>query len=251
MPRISDPSFDWAKFLGPEDSRYVVFELEVEGPKANNRVSSEVIGDQIPLFQCKWIYYSSDECYDIVYAFIPIKREFEFRELLDAKSPELIPESVDITILHVDYKDYKQMMAKNAVFYNELVAESKKKVTLDTALASLSTQSHDTGSTQRGWLISMTSDHYKPNYLTNPSLTTVYTDPDTIINHFNLLHYCTLNDHHCLATETDWSVSNVTVNSNQLQNMKPGDNMRVFELEYGKKGARQKVLCSVVCLIMH
>ncbi len=251
MPRFSEPVFDWAKFLGPEDSRYVEFELEVDGPKQNNRVSSEVICDNIPLFQCKWIYYSSDQCADIVYAIVPIKREFEFRELLDANAHELIPESITINILNVEYKDYKQIQARTAVFYKGLVEESKMKVSLETALATLSTQHHNQVSTKRGWLISLISDHYKPSQLTNPALTTVFTDPEAVVNQFNLLHYCTLNDHQCLATESNWSVSNVTVDAKQLTNMKPGDTMRVFELDYGKKGARQKVLCSVVCLIMH
>lgn len=248
MPRFSDPSFVWLNFLGPEDSRYVVFELSVEGPKANYWLSSEVICDKIPLFQFKWIYYKSEECNDIVDVYIPINREFEFRELLTAKSPELIPETVTITIKNIQYKDYKHVLARNEMFYRNLVAESKKKISLDTALSTLSTVHPDAENTQRGWLISMASDHYKPNPVHASYLATVFSEPSVVINYFNQLHFCTLNDHPCLANEASWSISNVTIDATQLRNMKPGCSIRVFELDYGKLGVRKKVLCTVTCL---
>ncbi len=261
MPRLEDTEFNWDKFLtkpgesSVTDTRYVEFVFDISNGKP---VISLLLADSIPLFQCKWIYYYADcDCIDCITVIIPIWREYEFRELLaEPRNPELIPENIKLTIQEVIYKDRKTDLAKIKNFYTELLTKAKDNLDIDIVLDSASSQSLSSSFSnqippKQGWLISIVSPSYKPSALCTKSLATVFTDPELAIKHCHLVHYSVLNDHPVIATESNWSVSNMTTNAKELQNMKPGDVIRFSCLEYGSRAARHKVTGNIKCFAIN
>ncbi len=252
MPRLEEIEFNWDKFLtkpgasSVSDDRYVEYVLNISNGKP---VIPLLLADSIPLFQCKWIYYYADCDYiDNIMVIIPICREYEFREYLtESRNPELIPENIKLTIQEVIYKDRNADLAKMKVFYTDLLTKAKANLDMDIVLASASSSNP---MPKLGWLISVTSTTYKPSTLCTKSLATLFTDPDVAIKHCHLVHYAILNDHPVIATESNWSVSNMTTNSMELQRMKPGTVIRFSTLEYGSRLARHNVTGNITCFAL-
>jgi len=254
MPRLSEPDFNWDKFLTKPgescvtDTRYVEFVFNISNGKP---VIPLLLADSIPLFQCKWLYYYSDcDCIDCIMVLIPICREYEFREYLtESRNPELIPENIKLTIQEVIYKDRKADLAKMKDFYTELLTKAKANLDMDIVLDSASNQAQTSSNPmpKLGWLISIVSPAYKPSTICTKSLATLFTDPDLAIKHCHLVHYAVLNDHPVIAAESNWSVSNMTTNSKELQNMNPGAVIQFSSLEYGSRITKRKITCNITC----
>ncbi len=254
MPRLSEPNFNWDKFLTKHgessvtDTRYAVLVLNITCGKP---VIPLLLADTVPLLQCNWIYYYTNcDCIDSISIIIPICREYEFRELLtEHGNSELIPANITLTIKEVIYKDRNADLAKMKGFYTELLANAKSNIDMNIVLDSSSNQSL-TGVPKLGWLISIVSPSYKPSTLCTKSLATLFTDPDLAIKHCHLIHYAVLNDHPVIATESNWSVSNMTTNSKELQNMKPNGVICFSSLEYGSRITKRKIECSIKCFAL-
>ncbi len=253
MPRLDDIEFNWDKFLTKPgesrvtDTRYVEFVFNISNGKP---VIPLLLADSIPLFQCKWIYYYADcDCIDCITAIVPICREYEFREYLsESRNPELVPENIKLTIQEVNYRDRQVDIANMKGFYTDILAKAKSNLDMDIVLASASSSNP---MPKLGWLISINSQSYKPSALCTKSLDTLFTDPDVAIKHCHLVHYAILNDHPVIATESNWSVSNMTTNAMELQNMKPGAVIRFSCLEYGSRAARHKVTGNIKCFALY
>lgn len=256
MPRLSEPDFNWDKFLTKPsessitDTRYVEFVLNITCGKL---VIPLLLADAVPLFQCNWIYYYADcNCIDSITIIIPIHREYEFRELLTEHiNPELIPENIKLTIQNVIYKDRNADLVKMKGFYTDLLTEAKTNLDMDIILDSASNQIQISQPTKLGWLISIVSPSYKPSALCEKSLTTLFTNPELAIKHCHLVHYSVLNEHPVIADESNWSVSNMTTNSKELQNMKPGSVIQFSSLEYGSRITKRKIECNIKCFAIN
>ena len=264
IPLISEPNFNWNKFLnlpndydysnttGPDsslDTRYAEYILNIN----NGRPAIPlVLADSIPLLQCKWLYYYTDcDCPDCFIVIVPINREFTFREILtENANPELIPPNIKLTIQEVIYKDRKADLARMKGFYTDLLRDAKANLDTDIVLAAASQESPAITPLKQGWLISIVSPTYKPPALCTLSLDTLFTDPELAIKHCHLVHYAILNDHPHIATESNWSVSNMTSNPRELLAMKPGTVNRVSSLEYGSRITKRKVTCNITCFAL-
>jgi len=252
MPRLSEPDFNWDKFLtkpgesSVTDTRYAEFVLNISNGKPAIPL---LLADSIPLFQSKWSYYYTDcDCIDCTMVIIPICREYEFRELLtEHRNLELIPANITLTIQEVIYKDRKTDLAKMKGFYTELLTKAKSNLDMDIVLDSASNLSQAIKPSKQGWLISIVSPTYKPSALCIKSLAMLFTDPDLAIKHCHLVHYSVLNDHPGIAIESNWSVSNMTTNAKELQNMKPGAIIEFSSLEYGSRITKRKVTSNITC----